>query len=289
MRPDEDNKDGSLVSVVSSGIREAHSSFDIPDGEQAWQHMRARLTREGNKKKRKRFQMAAAACLLAILVVASAGQQIYAIAKLSVIIKKAQDGVVHIIIGDELENTKGAKTAPPPEEPYPGAFNAPGSGITSPSCEPDSDGQWREGAPPKTERLENRHERVTLEEARKKFGDLLVPQQVPSGFEVSWVDLYPIPDGSYRMATILYTRPDSDYVLHYSYHQRSKARKTVMTIASFDPEAKTKEIQVNGSKGVLISDSKGFVHLEWFTEKADLSVLGPITEDEAMAMANSLH
>jgi hypothetical protein len=115
----------------------------------------------------------------------------------------------------------------------------------------------------------------TPEEAKERFGpDLLVPTYVPEGFTRTEIQTIGMEEAVATRVHFFYSSGDQTLTVS---EERGEA---VLNFDLFEP------VQVNGSDGYVFAQP-GITELYWIADGIQFSVVGPISEAEAMKVAES--
>lgn len=280
-----------LDAALARALREAHERMEPPDGELAWERMQRKLASRSKQQtwlRVGRFSgVAATAALLLVLTLNWTGST-YAFEHLFLVVKKAKNGATHVFYGpNDPKDTRGAKTAPPPDIDEEGS-----SGWVSPSR---TEGGTPPSGPPAgagdgEDVPDGRvlpQEELPLEDALRKLDfQLKLPQQLPRSFVVDKAEITQDPDGKYRSIRIEYRNDAREFMaLSAFYLVDENAGSTAMSFS--DPQTKVSEVDIRGSKGVLVTMSRS-VMLHWRGDRVQYSLDGQLTADEALQLARSI-
>jgi len=125
----------------------------------------------------------------------------------------------------------------------------------------------------------------TLDDAKKRFGDsFIVPSHIPENFELDKIQGTGTEDLLANKIVLNYSSGDKLFLVIQE--------KTIMQLGFVD----FKEIEINGTKGYLkpnlLENDKNIKNLDtelhWFKDGIHYSVMGLITEQEAIKIAESM-
>ncbi|MFM1655733.1 DUF4367 domain-containing protein [Brevibacillus sp. B_LB10_24] len=277
MKPDnqECNRENQLDSFASKAVNSMYSQINIPSGEESWKQMQAKLLKMQRRSRRKRtIKIGLAIAGFSILIGSffSTTNESFAFRNLFTMVKSAEQGLVHILFGENKPvDTSGAKTPPPPDY-------LPDQATVAGSSPVADDSQSDEIVKP---------EITTVEQASKKLDfQIRHAGYIPEGFSEFKVKLYQDADGKYRILRIEYKNNEEDlFVLtQRNLVENSTGWRTTINEAS----GIIKDVDINGTNGVLVQYTEGGARLEWLSDNVMLDIYGKLTEDQILAIARSL-
>jgi hypothetical protein len=280
MNDHERQSEHSLETLLSESVRSAYDGIPVPDGDGAWRQLQAKMqTKPNGRRGRKVFYTGTAAACLLLLAVLLAGRldPAFALSNLYYKIKKHSNGFTTITSGNhDPKNHKGAKTAPPPEnseEPvYTRSTQNPHEGTDA--------GQ--------TVNQADNSETVTLEEARRKVDfPLRIPSELPDGFAIREVRLWKDFDHKYRMEDVEYRKNEEDFI-HIMEQSVPDNLERSKSATFFNQDAVVKNLEVDGTSGVLVLSGSGNVYMDWTSREVNITIHAKLDEEQAVKLARSL-
>lgn len=266
MKPDNNfNCNQQQEAFASKAVHSIDSRIDIPDGEETWKKMQNKMSRITRRSRRKRLvTICAAVASLSIIVGSFSGavNESFAYKSLFTRIKEARDGLVSILYGKQQNDPKNAKTLPPPDYAPDKANNNQADHIVQP--------------------LE-----MSLEQARSSADFLLrTGYTIPEGYTEYRIKVYPDADEKKRTVRMEFKNTNSEILIltQRKLIEDGTGWKSTINEAS----GRIKEVNINGSTGILVLFTGGGSRLQWLADDVIFDINGKLSEEDILAFADSV-
>ncbi|MGQ7889260.1 DUF4367 domain-containing protein [Paenibacillus sp. WC2504] len=227
-----------------NAVKNLVSQIEIPDGEVPWNNIQNRMNAEMRSRKIRRMMLTVSAVASSILIVSSvipaSSVQANPISTLLKLVKKAQNGATQILYGKEVkQDSKNAKTAPPPDLDLKPIIPATGESTNILS------------------------EEVSIEQANKMLDfPILFPKLLPKNFELRRIRVFKDPDGKYRNGTLEYSDDKDIIILSQKRINQGSGWKTTIN----DAAGKIETLQINRFSVTVVHYTEGGIHMEWLSD-----------------------
>jgi len=244
-------------------LKRDHASVEIPNGEESWLQVQAKINKISRRKmllRRVKLTAAIIACSFVISFLISTNFPT-AYAKFASLFKKIQGDIIEIFYEAPDRDSGRAKTSPPEEGP---------SESTTPV------GSY---APEKT----------SLVEAKNKMAfSLLIPSYMPEKFSLDAVFITKETNGTYNDAYFEYLNEVGELL---KIGQRKIGGKTGALKTDFNKDSGDFfDVIIGENPAILFVDRNGSItSLEWLTkDRIKVYISGPISKEDIIKVGTSL-